>query len=119
VVGAPVKSSTAGAAYVFVRSGSTWSQQAELSAADAARGDGFGCPVAIYGSTVVIGAAGTNGGRAGVRVRGVRADNCEPGPQPLIGTDNEQHHWPKGSRNSVQQDAVALWDAIQEARADA
>jgi hypothetical protein len=58
VVGAPGTSSVTGAAYVFVRSGSTWSQQAGLTAADAAHA--FGNSVAISGSTAVVGAPGTN-----------------------------------------------------------
>src|SRR5579884_2446381 len=60
VVGAPDKNSQSGAAYVFTRSGTTWSQQAELTDPAAAGGDVFGDQVAIYGSTVVIGASGTN-----------------------------------------------------------
>ena len=46
-----------GAAYVFVESGGTWSQQAELTASDGAPNDGFGGSVAVSGSTVVVGAA--------------------------------------------------------------
>jgi hypothetical protein len=46
----------AGAAYVFVRSGTTWSQQAYLKASNAGAGDHFGCSVAISGETVVVGA---------------------------------------------------------------
>jgi hypothetical protein len=42
VVGAQGKDSGTGAAYVFTRSGATWSQQAELTAGDAAAGDDFG-----------------------------------------------------------------------------
>src|SRR5579875_1431228 len=47
-----------GAAYVFGRSGTTWSQQAKLTAADAAAGDGFGITVALSGdgSTALVGA---------------------------------------------------------------
>ena len=45
-----------GSAYVFVRSGTTWSQQAKLTAADGAAGDEFGCSVAISGDTAVVGA---------------------------------------------------------------
>ena len=60
VVGAPVKNSETGAAYVFVRSGTAWSQQAELTASDAAANDRFGWSVAISGSTVVVGASGKN-----------------------------------------------------------
>ncbi len=45
-----------GVAYVFVRSGTTWSQQQELTASDGASGDAFGTSVSISGDTVVIGA---------------------------------------------------------------
>jgi FG-GAP repeat protein len=46
----------AGAAYVFVRSGSTWSLQAKLTALDGALGDEFGYSVALSGNTAMIGA---------------------------------------------------------------
>lgn len=46
----------AGAAYVFVRSGSTWTQQAYLKAANAGEGDEFGFSVTVSGDTVVVGA---------------------------------------------------------------
>jgi hypothetical protein len=51
-----------GAAFVFVQSAGTWSQQAELTASDGAAGDEFGRSVAVSGSTVVVGApfAGSN-----------------------------------------------------------
>jgi FG-GAP repeat len=48
--------SASGSAYVFTRTGSTWSQQAKLTAADAGAGDVFGRSVAIFESTVVVGA---------------------------------------------------------------
>lgn len=51
----------AGAAYVFVRSGDTWVQQAKLLASDGATNDNFGSTVAISGETVVIGAPGNKG----------------------------------------------------------
>jgi hypothetical protein len=60
VVGAYGKDSTTGAAYVFVRSGTTWSQEAELLASDRLGGDSFGYSAAISGDTVVIGAFGKN-----------------------------------------------------------
>jgi hypothetical protein len=60
-----------GAAYVFVRSGSTWTQQAYLKASNAGAGDNFGHSVAISGSTVVVGAWGEDS--AGVS--GDQADN--------------------------------------------
>jgi predicted outer membrane repeat protein len=49
---------TAGAAYVFVRTGSTWTQQAYLKAANVASYDTFGAAVAIAGDTIVVGAVG-------------------------------------------------------------
>ncbi len=48
----------AGAAYVFTRSGATWSQQAYLKASNTGGGDRFGTSVAVTGDTVVIGALG-------------------------------------------------------------
>ena len=48
--------SASGSAYVFGRSGATWSQQAKLSAGDAAAGDQFGYFVSVSGNTAVVGA---------------------------------------------------------------
>ena len=56
VVGAANRDANAGAAYVFVRSGTTWTQQAYLKASNAGAGDVFGSAVAISGDTVVVGA---------------------------------------------------------------
>ena len=58
LVGAYAKSSQTGAAYIFTKSGSTWSQQAKLTASDAATGDYFGWSVSLSadGSTVLVGA---------------------------------------------------------------
>ena len=63
--------SAKGAAYVFHRSGTTWSQQAKLTASDAENGDEFGISVAISGSDAVIGAAleNSDAGAAYVFVR--------------------------------------------------
>ncbi len=48
--------SNAGAAYVFFRTGSTWSQQAYLKASNTGDGDNFGLVVATQGDTLVVGA---------------------------------------------------------------
>jgi len=45
-----------GAAYVFTRSGTTWSQQAQLTASDGAANDEFGWSVALSGDTALVGA---------------------------------------------------------------
>ena len=47
-----------GAVYVFVESGGTWSQQAELTAPDGGAYNYFGRSVALSGSTIVVGAPG-------------------------------------------------------------
>ena len=60
VVGAPFKNADTGAAYVFVRSGTAWSQQAELTASDGFSFGRFGISVAISGPTVVVGAGTKN-----------------------------------------------------------
>ena len=46
----------AGAAYIFQRQGSVWSEEAKLTSPNAAPGDKFGSSVAISGGTVVLGA---------------------------------------------------------------
>src|SRR5438552_17643148 len=46
----------AGSAYVFVRSGTTWTLQQKLLAPDGAAGDVFGIAVSVCGDTVVVGA---------------------------------------------------------------
>jgi hypothetical protein len=59
VVGAYMKDTYTGAAYVFrtTDGGATYGQVAKLTAADAAGGDYFGTSVAIDGNTVVVGAS--------------------------------------------------------------
>jgi len=54
-IGDDAAAANAGAAYVFTRSGTTWSQQAKLTANDAGDGDNLGNAVAISGGTAVIG----------------------------------------------------------------
>jgi hypothetical protein len=59
----------AGAAYVFTRTGTAWSQQAKLTAADAGAADLFGTSLALDGDTLIAGAptdddAGTDSGAA-------------------------------------------------------
>jgi hypothetical protein len=62
LVGASGKNSGRGAAYVFTRSGSTWTQQAELTASDGTTGDDFCESVAISGDTALVGAPRKNSG---------------------------------------------------------
>ena len=60
VVGAPLhdteRGKDAGAAYIFVRNGGRWRQQARLTSGDAKAGDRFGTGVATTGRSAIIGA---------------------------------------------------------------
>ena len=58
--------SSAGAAYVFARSGSTWSQQAYLKASNADFADWFGQAVSIDDKTLVVGAHREDSSSTGV-----------------------------------------------------
>lgn len=79
VVGAPYEDSRAigvngnqadnsvrlsGAAYVFVRQGTNWSQQAYLKATPSSANGNFGQAVAIEGDTIVVGAPGQSSGNS-------------------------------------------------------
>jgi uncharacterized repeat protein (TIGR01451 family) len=76
VVGAPGENGSTGSAYVFVRSGTTWSQQQKLTADVPATQETFGLSVTISGDTIAIGApsddtaAGVNTGSVHVFTRG-------------------------------------------------
>lgn len=67
--------SGAGAAYVFTRSGGTWSQQSYLKASNPESNDYFGESVCVSGSTVVAGAYGEDSGSGGVN--GNQSDNSK------------------------------------------
>jgi hypothetical protein len=67
-----------GAAYLFTRSGTTWSQQAYLKAENADEFDEFGASVAVSGDgrRLIIGARMESGGAAGIN--GNQSDNSAP-----------------------------------------
>jgi len=54
--------SKSGSAYVFTRTGTSWSQQDKLTASDAATGDSFGISVAISGESALVGSVNGNAG---------------------------------------------------------
>jgi hypothetical protein len=55
VVGAESANSGIGAAFVYTGSGSTWSEEAELTPSDGAVNDSFGYSVAVSSGTIVVG----------------------------------------------------------------
>ncbi|ADQ91338.1 hypothetical protein BpV2_171 [Bathycoccus sp. RCC1105 virus BpV2] len=60
IIGAYGDDSSTGAAYIFLRSGTSWAQQVKLTASDAASNDQFGWGVSISGNYAVIGAPNNN-----------------------------------------------------------
>jgi hypothetical protein len=74
VIGAYAANSGQGSAYIFKRSGTSWAQEAKITASDGAAGDDFGYSVAINGEYTIVGAVfdddlGMNSGSAYVFIR--------------------------------------------------
>ena len=127
IVGAPKEEGSQGAAYVFVRNGTNWTQQAYLKASNTNSLDLFGSSVDISADTVLVGApqedsnaTGVNGngndnsannaGAAYVFVRNgtnwtqeayLKASNSEGFPPPSVGENF-------GSSVAVSGDAVVV-----------
>lgn len=92
-----------GAAYVFVRNGTNWIQQAYLKASNTGAGDEFGFAVAISGDTVVAGAAGEDSNATGVN--GSQGNNSTPNSGAAYvfareGTNWSQQAYLKASYNA-------------------
>lgn len=96
VIGAPFdddKGADSGAAYVFVHDGTSWNQQAKLTAPDGAALDYFGFSVAVKGDTALVGVPfdddkGTNSGS--VRVF-TRSGTTWTQQAKLLASDGEAH----------------------------
>jgi len=70
VVGAPFRASNKGSAYVFVRSGTIWTEQKELTGSDSVANDVFGWSTAVSGNTAAVGARGDESNTGAVYVFG-------------------------------------------------
>ncbi len=85
-----------GAAYVFVRNETVWTQQQKLTASDGANNDQFGSSVAISGNTALVGAwqddigANANQGSAYVFTRNLTTWSQE---QKLTAPDGAADDW--------------------------
>jgi len=100
LVGAPhMAGGPADPAYVFVRSGTSWSQQAELTPSTPLLGDGFGRSVSLSGDTALVGTPGP-GGKPGAAYVFVRSGSIWTQQAKLVASD--------GSPNDEFGDAVAL-----------
>jgi len=84
-----------GSAYVFVRSGTTWSQQQKLTASDGKADDYFGQSVAISGDSVLVGSSTdieSIEGRGAVYVF-VRSGTTWSEQQKLIASDGSEYDY--------------------------
>jgi len=115
VVGAPLEDSSAtgvdgdplnddvpgsGAAFVFTRNGTTWSQEAYLKASNTGAGDGFGHSVGISNDTIVVGAWREDSDATGVDGDGSNDDAFQAGAAYVFarqGTDWSQEAYLKAS----------------------
>ncbi len=69
VVGAPSDDDgglASGSAYIFMRDGTSWTEQKKITASDAAENDYFGCSVFIYGGYAMVGAYGDDSKKGSV-----------------------------------------------------
>jgi len=98
VVGASGHKSNQGAAYVFTKSGSTWSQVQELTSSDGAANDYFGGSTTISsdGSTIVIGARGHNSNQGAAYVF-TKSGSTWSQTQELTGSDGAVNDYFGGS----------------------
>ena len=104
IVGSDDKDDRTGSAYVFVRSGTAWSEQQKLIASDVTQFDSFGISVAIAGDYVIVGSfrdddKGYDSGSAYIFVR---SGNTWTQENKLVASD--------GVRNDIFGRAVAIAD---------
>ena len=112
VIGAPREmTNESGSAYVYVRSNGVWSEQAKLTASDAAQYDYFGSSVSIDGDTAVIGAryddGNGNGNDSGSAYVYVRSNGVWSEQQKLTASDTAEYDR-FGNRVSINGDIAAI-----------
>ena len=100
------KGSASGSVYVFVRSGTTWTQQQKLVANDGAESDQFGNSIALDGDALVVGAANDEDGRGSVYVF-IRSGTTWTQQQILIANDGGSGDF-FGARAALDGDTAAF-----------
>jgi hypothetical protein len=108
-----------GSAYVFVRSGNTWLEQAKLTASDGASGDGFGYSVSLSDDTALIGAHGDddNGYASGSAYVFTRSDNIWLEQAKLTASDGKSGDV-FGSSVSIDDGDTAIIGALYQSDAE-
>ena len=86
LIGAHGDNGYIGSAYVFVRTGTTWTQQQKLTASDGGADDWFGYSVSLSDDTAAIGAHGDNGYTGAVYVF-TRSGTAWSEQQKLLASD--------------------------------
>jgi hypothetical protein len=107
---------SAGAVYVFVRSGTTWTQQVNLKSSNTGKNDWFGVKVALSGSGTTLAVSATNEDSNATGINGNQADDSagEAGAVYLFRRDGDawtQVAYVKGSNTEEYDEfgsAVAL-----------
>jgi hypothetical protein len=118
VVGAYGEDGYTGAVYVFVRDGTTWLQQARLRSSNPGQLDQFGAALVIAGDTLVVGAAGEDGGGtdAGAAYVFVR-DGGEWEQQALLTASNSSRFDSFGSSVAIAGDQMVIGASSEDSAA--
>jgi hypothetical protein len=74
-----------GSAYVFKRDGTTWTEEAKLTASDGAAEDCFGYSVSISGDYAIVGAYNDNGAKGSAYIFVKESENQPPGAPTITG----------------------------------
>ncbi len=101
-----------GSVYVYTRTGSTWTQQAELNASDGVGNDIFGWSVSISGDTALVGAYYDDNAQGSAYVF-TRTDDTWTQQTKLLASDGEANEW-FGYSVSLSGDTALIgtpWDA--------
>ena len=92
IVGSGNKDGNTGAAYVFIRDDTDWTQQEKLTASDSVGGDYFGFSVSIKGDSAIAGARGV-GGSTGAAYVFVRTGADWAQQDKLVASDGAGVDW--------------------------
>jgi len=84
-----------GSAYVFTRTGTTWTQQAKLLGSDSTSGDSFGASVSLVGDTALVGAPNDddNGDYSGSVFVFTRTETTWTQQAKLLASDGTHWAW--------------------------
>ncbi len=103
------RTADSGSAYLFTRSGGTWSQEQKLTASDGVVDDWFGISLSLGGDTALVGAHGADdgGSNAGAAYAFVRSGGTWTEQQKLTAPDGAQYDF-FGVSLSLDANAVAV-----------